>query len=89
VAEALACGTPVLASDIPALREVGGGSASYAPPGDPAAWSEAALALLDERRRDPLAWRARRAAGLERAGRYRWTAHVARLVEIYRGVLDR
>ncbi len=52
VAEALACGTPVLASDIPVLREVGGAAASYAPVGDADAWSEAALALLDPTRRD-------------------------------------
>ena len=34
VIEAMACGTPVIASDIPALREVGGTAALYAPPGD-------------------------------------------------------
>lgn len=87
VAEAMACGTPVLASDIPVLREVGGGAASYATVGDLAAWSEAALALLDERDGSPDAWRARRDAGLAWADRYRWTTHVASLAAIYRDVL--
>ena len=32
VVEAMACGTPVMASDIPALREVGGTRRVYAPP---------------------------------------------------------
>ncbi len=87
VAEAMACGTPVLASDIPVLREVGGAAASYAPVGDLTAWSEAALTLLDERTNAPDAWLARRDAGLAWADRYRWATHVASLAAIYRGVL--
>ena len=45
VVEALASGTPVIATDIPVLREVGGGAASYAPLGDIAAWQ---LARADD-----------------------------------------
>ena len=41
VLEALAAGVPVLASDTPALREVGGDAATYLPLGDPAAWGRA------------------------------------------------
>jgi len=89
VAEALACGTPVLASDIAVLREVGGPVAAYAPVGDVPAWADAALALLRERRDDPDAWQARRDAGVAWAARYRWSHHVAQLVGIYRSVLDR
>ena len=87
VAEALACGAPLLASDIPVLREVGGDAAVYRPVGDVPAWAEAALALLDERRRADRAWRARRAAGLARARLYSWPAHADRLASIYRDVL--
>jgi glycosyltransferase involved in cell wall biosynthesis len=89
LAEALACGTPVLASAIPALREVGGEAVAYAPPGDAPAWVEAALDLLERRRADPAGWRARREAGLARAERYRWAAHVDRLAALYRDVLAR
>jgi glycosyltransferase involved in cell wall biosynthesis len=39
--EALACGTPVLCSDIPALRELGGGVPEYFDPLDGAAWRAA------------------------------------------------
>jgi glycosyltransferase involved in cell wall biosynthesis len=45
VLEGLAAGTAVLASDIPALREVGGSWARYAPPDDPDAWSELLLTI--------------------------------------------
>ncbi len=38
VIEALAAGVPVICSDIPALREVGGGVPEYLSPQDPAAW---------------------------------------------------
>src|SRR5262249_37885404 len=46
-AEALACGVPMLASDLPALREVGGDVPVYRPVGDVASWAAAALTLLD------------------------------------------
>ncbi|MBY0458578.1 MAG: glycosyltransferase, partial [Gemmataceae bacterium] len=38
VVEALACGCPVVASDIPTLCEAGGAAADYAPVGDVQAW---------------------------------------------------
>ncbi|WAJ28701.1 glycosyltransferase [Antarcticirhabdus aurantiaca] len=41
VAEALRAGLPVVASDIPVLREVGGEAARYAPLGEVEAWVEA------------------------------------------------
>ncbi len=37
--EALACGTPVVASDLPVLREVAAAAASYAPVANVAAWA--------------------------------------------------
>jgi glycosyltransferase involved in cell wall biosynthesis len=89
VAEALACGAPVLASDLPALREVGGEAAVYRAVGDVPAWSEAALDLLAERQAQNEAWHARRAAGMARAALFTWPAHVRALVGIYQSILDR
>jgi glycosyltransferase involved in cell wall biosynthesis len=89
VAEALAVGTPLLASDIPVLREVGGSAAEYRPVGDVDAWASAALSLLDERRRSPDAWRARRDAGFARARLFSWSTHADRLASIYRQTLSR
>ncbi|MDT7538184.1 MAG: hypothetical protein QOI82_1769 [Actinomycetota bacterium] len=48
VIEALAAGTPVVASDLPVLREVGGTVTAYAEPGDPGAFAAAIQQVLDE-----------------------------------------
>lgn len=47
VVEALAAGTPVLASDLPVLREVGGEHVVYAAPGDPEAFAAGLRSVLD------------------------------------------
>lgn len=88
VAEALASGVPLLASDLAVLREVGGDVPVYRPVADVPAWAEAALALLEGRRaNDPVAG-ARRDAGLARAKIFNWSHHADQLVSIYRQVLD-
>ncbi len=48
VLEAMSQGTPVVAADIPALREVTGGAARLVAPGDVAAWAGALGDLLDD-----------------------------------------
>lgn len=80
VAEALACGAAVLASDLPVLREVGGDAASYRPVGDVSAWACAAIEIALRPREDSSARRAR-------AARFTWDAHARDLVEMYGDVL--
>lgn len=46
IMEAMASGTPVIASDIPVLREVGGNYATYANPLDPESFRDAIVAAL-------------------------------------------
>jgi glycosyltransferase involved in cell wall biosynthesis len=48
VVEALAAGTPVVASDLRVLREVGGIVTAYAEPGDPGAFAAAIQQVLDD-----------------------------------------
>jgi glycosyltransferase involved in cell wall biosynthesis len=86
VAEALSCGTPVVASDLPALREVGGSSTTFCPVGDVERWTAATAALLAERADDGVAWRARQAAGVTWAERFDWQAHADATTAIYRDV---
>lgn len=84
VLEALACGTPVIASDIEALREVGGAAVDYCPPDGLEAWTAAVLRALEERRREPARWRERQQAGIERASVFSWSRYARDVAELYR-----
>lgn len=86
VVEAMASGTPVVATDIPVLREVGGEAAAYCPLGDFAAWRDTVLALLEERRSRPERWKERVERGVSRASRFTWQSYAGKMVEIYRNV---
>jgi glycosyltransferase involved in cell wall biosynthesis len=87
VAEAQACGTAVIASQLAALREVGGEAAVYCPIGDVPRWTAAVSALLDERAGNPDRWQARRTAGITQAQRFDWREHARRMTDVYRELL--
>ena len=84
VVEAMACGTPVVASAIPALQEVGGDGATYCAPGDVAEWTRTIADLLREQQEDPESWKARRCRGLTAAARFSWTSYAAEMSNVYR-----
>ena len=84
VVEAMACGTPVVASAIPALEEVGGDGAIYCAPGDVPSWIAAAAGLLRERSADPAAWRVRAQRSLDAAARFNWTTYATEMTARYR-----
>jgi glycosyltransferase involved in cell wall biosynthesis len=88
VAEAMACGTHVVAADIPAMREIGGEAIDYCAVGDVAEWHGRVVARIDERRAEPERWQARRTAGLHRAARYTWSECARSMARVYREVLD-
>lgn len=68
--EAMACGTPVIASRASSLPEVGGDAALYAPPDDVDAWAAGLRRITqDAALREQL-----RASGLERAKAFSWDA---------------
>ena len=78
--EAMAAGTPVVASDIPVFREVAGGAAVFVPVNDAAAWKRALVELArDEALRGRLS-----ARGRERAAAFDWSAAAARTGEVLR-----
>lgn len=85
--EALASGTPVVASDIPVLREVGADAVTFAPIGDVTAWRDAVLALLDERDRVPGAWAARKSRGIARAADFSWSRYADDVAAMYQSVV--
>ena len=77
VLEAMACGTPVLATADPAVREVAGDAAAYAGRSDFAAQLARVLA-------DPEPWSR---AGLARAQAFSWEATARATVQAYREAL--
>lgn len=88
VAEAMSCGTPVVASDLAVLREAGGSETTFVEVGDSAAMAAAALTLLAERERDATAWSARRARGAAWASRFTWHAYADRVNHAYQRTWD-
>ena len=89
VIEAMACGCPVVASDLPVLREVGGPAASYCPVADVAAWHRTLMPLLDERLEHPGLWELRRQEGITWARRFSWAENARQTANIYRKVIER
>jgi glycosyltransferase involved in cell wall biosynthesis len=77
--EAMACGTPVVASRASALPEIAGEAVLYAPPGDVAAWTAALRRIVDD---VPLRERLS-AAGLQRAQQFSWDESVRRHLEVF------
>jgi len=83
LAEALASGTPIVASDIEALREVGGDAVEYAAVADVNQWTATVERLIRERRDDPARWETRRERGRARADAFTWKAFGDRIVTLY------
>ena len=79
----MAAGVPAVASDIPALREVGGETVRYADPRDPEGFAAAIAAALDDREGSQL----RAAAARGRARRFRWDETARATLAVYRRVL--
>lgn len=81
--EAMACGTPVVASNIPAITEVVGDAGLLVPPDDPDAVAHAVEGVLT----DAALAASMRHKGLERARQFTWTETAARTLAVYDNVL--
>lgn len=83
VIEALACGTPVVASDIPVLREVGGTAVTYCAAGDVIAWAATVQRLLsspDEGQPTEVL--------LAQAAKYTWKHHARIIGDAYASLFE-
>jgi glycosyltransferase involved in cell wall biosynthesis len=86
--ESMACGTPVLASDLAPLREVGSSAVHYEPVGQVRQWTAAVLDLLGERRGNHGLWGQRRQSCVERAQNFSWRKTAVLTVELYRNLMS-
>lgn len=85
VVEAQRLGVPVIASDIPVLREVGGDGAIFVDPASHLAWADAMEALWDdEAARTELSARAK-----ANAERFSWRKAAEEMSDVFRDVLNR
>ena len=82
VIEAMACGVPVICSDLPVLRELADGVAMFCDPNDPAAFARAIAQILDA----PSTTRARQ-LGIERAKSFTWERSARQTVAAYESAL--
>ena len=83
--EAMACGAPVIATNVPGLSDCVATAGLQVPPRDPEAVAVSLEALL----LNSSEWRARRAAGLKRATDFTWDAVAARLRSVYLSILPK
>src|SRR5690606_20137900 len=79
--EAMSVGTPVVVSDIPIFREIGGDAARFFPPTDPAAFAREVRAL-----EDPAEWSRRSVASRAQAARFDWDTSAEVLADVIRRV---
>ncbi len=84
-AEAMACGIPVVVSNVSSLPEVVGDAGLQVDPGDAEALAMAIRKILDSpERRQEL-----RGRGLERAARFRWDRAARETEEVFEEALNR
>lgn len=87
IVEALACGTPVIASDLPVLRETGGQAVEYCPIAQVDRWLEKIVNVTREKSEPTGAWMARRRAGIAQANKFSWAHYAAQMASLYQDVL--
>lgn len=81
VVESLAMGTPVVCSDIPVFREVGGDGAAFFDPRDPADIARVIRSLEDD-----AVWTALSERAPAQAAKYTWDRSAERLLELVRSL---
>jgi glycosyltransferase involved in cell wall biosynthesis len=81
--EALACGTPIVASNTSSIPEVVGTAGLLCPPGDDGAFAEALRSIVTDATRAA----AMRRQSLDRAAAFSWTRAARETLAVYRAVM--
>jgi glycosyltransferase involved in cell wall biosynthesis len=84
VLEAMACGVPVVARELPAVTEVAGDAIRNVTGTDPAAFAAAAIAVLRDREQRAVM----RRRGLERAAMFGWGRTAEMTARVYQELLE-
>ena len=87
VVEAMACGCPVVATDLPVLREVGGNAAVYCPLGNIPEWNDHVTQLLEQRAQQSQMWEGFRKQAMAHASRFSWAEAARNTATIYNTLL--
>ena len=85
VVEAMACGTPVACSDIPAFREICRDSVTFFNPQDPDSIAQALVTVVT----DNIVRNRNRAAALERSRDFKWSEVAAKTCAVYHEAVGR
>lgn len=80
VLEAMACGTPVVCTNVSSLPEVAGDAALLVPPDDTRALADALRRVLS----DPALWKELSDKGPQQAARFTWRSTAEQTLEVYR-----
>lgn len=83
VLEAMACGTPVIASSAASIPEAGGDAAMYVAPEDTASWQQHIRLLMEDNARAE----AMSKAGLAHAARFSWRQTALQTADVYKRAL--
>ena len=83
VIEALACGSPVVATDIPVLREVGGNAVTFCPLTRIDDW----VTVLENHLQAPNA-QPSKGDRLAQAAKYSWAAHAKTISDAYESIVN-
>ena len=82
VLEAMACGAPVVCSNVSSLPEIAGDAAKLVPPTDSTALAAAVQDVLDS----PALARSLRHNGIRQAAKFRWDIAAIRTLDLYAGL---
>jgi glycosyltransferase involved in cell wall biosynthesis len=88
LAEAMACGCPVVASDLPVLREIGGTACMYCPVGDIDQWAQTVGGLVRERAEPHAGLKSCGREALAWVKRFSWAENARQTAGIYQEVLQ-